>query len=121
MRRIAVLPSSRLRTAVNSIRSRTMVMSNGSSSPSRTTVMTISDPTSPRIRSTACSSVRPSSDWPSTWVMKSPASTPASIAGVSSIGVMTLTKPSSIVTSMPRPPNSPRVWVCIASKSRGGR
>ena len=33
--------------------------SKGSLSPSRTTVMTISDPTGPRIRSTASSSVRP--------------------------------------------------------------
>ena len=35
-------------------------------------------------------------------------------AGVSSIGVTTLTRPSSMVTSMPRPPNSPLVWTCMS-------
>ena len=41
-------------------------------------------------------------------MMRSPAITPARAAGVSSMGEMTLTKPSSAPTSMPRPPNSPR-------------
>ena len=39
---------------------------------------------------------------------------PALDAGVSSIGETTLTSPSSIVTSMPSPPNSPEVVSCIS-------
>ena len=101
--------------------SRTMETSNGSSTSSRTTVMTISEPTGPRIMSTASSSVRPSTLSPSTWVMKSPDSIPALSAGVSSMGDTTLMKPSSWVTSMPRPPNSPRVWVRMSSKSSSER
>ena len=45
---------------------------------------------------------------PSMWLMKSPGCIPARDAGVSSMGEMTLTRPFSIVTSMPSPPNSPR-------------
>ena len=41
--------------------------------------------------------------------MRSPALTPAFCAGVSSIGAMTLTKPFSMPTSMPSPPNWPVV------------
>ena len=37
-------------------------------------------------------------------------------AGVSSIGATTLISPSSIVTSMPSPPNSPRVCTCMSRK-----
>ncbi len=48
--------------------------------------------------------------------MMSLAMTPALAAGVSSIGETTLTRPSSIVTSMPRPPNSPRVCTCMSRK-----
>ena len=51
--------------------------------------------------------------------MKSPASTPALAAGVSSIGVMTLTRSFSIVTSMPRPPNSPLVWTRMSLAASG--
>ena len=40
--------------------------------------------------------------------------------GGHSIGVTTLMKPSSCVTSMPRPPNSPRVCTCMSSKSSAG-
>ena len=35
-------------------------------------------------------------------------------AGVSSIGEITLTTPDSILTSIPKPPNSPLVSVCIS-------
>ena len=42
-------------------------------------------------------------------------------AGVPSIGETTLTKPCSCVTSIPSPPNSPRVCTCMSSKSSGGR
>ncbi len=114
-------PSVRERTAVSWIVSRMIDTSNGSASPSRTTVMMISDPTGPRISSTASSSARPRTDSPSTWVMKSPASIPASIAGVPSMGETTLTKPSSCVTSMPSPPNSPRVCTRMAAASSGDR
>ena len=36
------------------------------------------------------------------------------VQGVSSIGVITFTTPASILTSIPRPPNSPLVSVCIS-------
>ena len=116
-----LLPSERTRAAVSLIKSRIMVTSKGSSSPSRTTVIIISEPTGPRMRSTASFRVNPSTLSPSTWVIKSPASMPASSAGVPSIGDTTLTKPSSWVTSIPRPPNSPRVCSRIFSASTGGR
>ena len=51
--------------------------------------------------------------------MKSPASTPALAAGVSSIGVITLTSSFSMVTSMPRPPNSPLVWTRMSLRGFG--
>ena len=44
---------------------------------------------------------------------------PASAAGVSSIGEITFTTPASIPISIPRPPNSPFVSVCISLKSSG--
>ena len=37
------------------------------------------------------------------------------------IGETTFTNPSSIVTSIPRPPNSPRVWVRMSSAALGAR
>ena len=51
--------------------------------------------------------------------MKSPALIPALDAGVSSIGEITFTTPDSILTSMPNPPNSPLVSVCISSNISG--
>ena len=51
--------------------------------------------------------------------MKSPALIPALEAGVLSIGDITLTTPDSILTSIPSPPNSPLVSVCISSKTSG--
>ena len=50
----------------------------------------------------------------SIWVITSPDMMPALAAGVSSIGATTLTRPSSIVTSMPSPPNSPCVVSCMS-------
>ena len=50
-------------------------------------------------------------------MIKSPGWIFALSAGVSSIGETTFTKPSSIVTSIPSPPNAPLVWTCISSKS----
>ena len=84
--------------------------------PLRRMVMTILVPTRPRIFSTASERVSPRTGLPSIWVIKSPGCTPARAAGVSSIGETTLTRPFSIETSMPRPPNSPRVWTCISLK-----
>ena len=81
----------------------------------------MSDPTGPRIRSTASSSVSPITLSPSTWTMRSPGCTPARSAGVPSIGATTLTKPFSWVTSIPSPPNSPLVCTRMSSKSSGGR
>ncbi|SPH19277.1 hypothetical protein ASD8599_00001 [Ascidiaceihabitans donghaensis] len=120
-RKTTVSPWVRARTGCNSMVSRIMDTSKGSVSPSRTTVMMISEPFGPRILPTASSSVSPKRDSPSTCVMKSPASMPASSAGVPSIGETTFTKPSSCVTSMPRPPNSPRVCTRMAAASLGDK
>jgi hypothetical protein len=70
----------------------------------------------PRIRSTASFSDRPCTVLPSIARIRSPALTPARLAGVSSIGLTTLMKPLSSVTSMPRPPNSPRVCTSMSRK-----
>ena len=101
--------------------SRVIFTSNGSGVPSRVRVMVMSEPTGPRIRSTASFSVSPITLSPSTSVMRSPGWTPARSAGVPSIGATTLTKPFSWVTSMPSPPNSPFVCTRMSSKSPGGR
>jgi hypothetical protein len=74
----------------------------------------IAVPTLPRIFSTASCRVRPCTGSPSSAKIRSPDCTPAFEAGVSSIGDTTLMTPFSIVTSMPRPPNSPRVWTCMS-------
>ncbi len=52
-RTTTVLPTTRLRAATSLIVSRTIETSKGSGVPSRTTVMRISEPTGPRIMSTA--------------------------------------------------------------------
>ena len=70
--------------------SRIMLMSKGSSTPSRAMVIIISEPTGPRIWSTASFKVFPSVLSPSTLVIKSPDWTPAFAAGVSSMGDTTL-------------------------------
>ena len=70
----------------------------------------------PRILSTAWLRVRPCTLSPSMSVMMSPERMPALEAGVSSIGVTTLMAPSSSVTSMPSPPNSPLVCTCMSRK-----
>ena len=108
-----MLPSTRERTDSTLMTSRTSVTSKGSVWP-RTTVMVTSLSIGPRSISTAWSSVSPSTDSPSMWVMKSPVWMPARAAGVSSMGETTLTKPSSMVTWMPSPPNSPRVCSCMS-------
>src|SRR6476619_729921 len=92
------------------ITSRIIFTSKGSSTPLRTIVSVIGACTCPRIFSTASRRVRPWICSLSRAVMKSPLCRPARAAGVSSMGETTLIKPFSIVTSSPRPPNSP--WVC---------
>ena len=68
----------------------------------------------PRILSTASFSVSAVTVLPSIAVMMSPGLKPALAAGVSSIGETTLMMPFSSLTSMPRPPNSPLVWICMS-------
>ncbi len=90
--------------------SRFMLSCSGSFSPSRSTVSFTLLPAAPRILSTASESDRPITGTSSIALMKSLGLMPAFAAGVSSIGDTTFTSPFSIVTSMPRPPNSP--FVC---------
>ena len=75
-------------------------------------VRTMSVPGSPRINFTASASDIPFTGVSSSRMTRSPASTPARCAGVSSIGAITLTNPSSMPTSIPSPPNSPLVPCC---------
>ena len=100
--------------------SRTSFTSKGSVF-SRAMVRVTVSPGLPRICFTASETDRPSTLSPFTAVMKSPALMPALKAGVPSIGEITLTTPSSLVTSMPRPPYSPRVWSRMSSKLSGFR
>ncbi len=108
--------STRERTARTRMTSRVMLTSIGLSWPLRVMVSLILVFTGPRIFSTAWFRVRPCTCSSSSLVMMSLAITPALAAGVSSIGATTLIRPSSIVTSMPRPPNSPRVCTCMSRK-----
>ena len=77
--------------------------------PARSTVTVMSVPIGPRISLTASLSVWPTIGLPLIAVNRSPGFRPARLAGVSSIGVTTFTKPSSMVTSIPSPPYSPDV------------
>ena len=70
--------------------SRCIVSSSGLSLPSRRMVSAIRLFGGPRMRSTASFSVRPCTVLPSSATIRSPALTPARLAGVSSIGLMTL-------------------------------
>ena len=92
-----------------------MISISKGSKPSRAIVIVIDSPFSPRIKSTASVRVKPNTGVSSIWIIKSPAKTPALYAGVSSMGEITLTKPSSIVISIPNPPNFPRVSIVISS------
>ena len=89
----------------------------GAGSPFRTTVRMMSDPGFPRMSFTASFSVMPLTFVSSSLTIKSPDLSPAFQAGVSSIGATTFTNPSSILTSIPRPPNSPWVPTCISLKA----
>jgi hypothetical protein len=75
----------------------------------------------PRIFFTASLSDMPFTGVSSSLMMRSPGLTPARNAGVSSIGETTLTKPSSMPTSMPRPPNWPCVPTCSSLKASASR
>ena len=74
-------------------------------------------PGSPRISLTASFIDLSFSDTPSTSMTKSPDFNPALWAGVSSIGEIIFTKPSSIVISIPMPPNLPVVPIFNSEKS----
>jgi len=78
-------------------------------------------PFGPRIRLTASLMLSPSVDFPSIFQMKSPALMPARCAGVSSMGAMTVSLPSDMVTSRPRPPKEPEISIFISLKKSGGR
>ena len=108
--------STRARTERTRMLSRTSVTSIGLSWPLRMIFSRIFVLTGPRIFSTAWFRVRPCTASSSRLVMMSLAMMPAFDAGVSSIGETTLIRPSSIVTSMPSPPNSPRVCTCMSRK-----
>ena len=86
---------------------------------SRTTVMVTLLFTGPLSFDTASLIVRPLIDSPSIPIIKSPDFIPAFAAGVSSIGDTTLTKPSSIVISIPKPPKAPFVFTCISLYDSG--
>ena len=94
--------------------SRVSVRSIGSFTLLRRSEILIEVPTLPRIFSTASCRVSPCTGSPSSAKIRSPDCTPALAAGVSSIGDTTLITLFSMVTSMPSPPNSPRVWTCMS-------
>ncbi len=106
----------RERTERTRMMSRVIDISTGLSAPLRMILSLILVLTGPRIFSTAWLRVSPCTGSSSRWVMMSLAMMPALAAGVSSIGATTLIRPSSMVTSMPRPPNSPRVCTCMSRK-----
>ena len=81
---------------------------------SRTTVIITLLPIGPRSWDTASFMDRPLIDSPLIPIIKSPDFMPAFAAGVSSIGDTTLTTPSSIVISIPKPPKVPLVFTCIS-------
>ena len=97
--------------------SRTIETSIGWSAPLRMILSRVLVLIGPFILFTACSRVSPCTASSSIWVIRSPDRMPAFAAGVSSIGATTLTRPSSIVTSMPSPPNSPWVVSCMSRQA----
>ncbi len=100
---------------------RVSVNSSGSGLPGRSTLSLTWVLMMPRIFSTAWVRERPFTSWPSIWLMMSLARMPALKAGVSRIGLATLRTPSSIVTSMPRPPNWPRMSVSMSRNDLASR
>ena len=53
------------------------------------------------------------------FTMRSPRSSPSRVAGVFGIGRMIVRCPSRIEMTIPSPPNSPRVLICISSNTSG--
>ena len=100
---------------------RTSVMSNALLSPARERVKTTSEPSGPRIFSTASCRLIPRTGAPSSLTIISPARMPARCAGVSAIGATTLINPSSATTSIPSPPNRPSVVIRICLNASGSR
>ena len=92
--------------------SRTRVKSRASGQPWRWTLMVTLVPGSPRSFLTASMRVMDLVISPSMRRIWSPERMPWRSAGVSSMGETTFTKPSSVPTSMPSPPNSPWVPTC---------
>ncbi len=92
---------------------RVSVTTTGALSPLREMVSVIVVLGLPRMRFTASLSDMPFTGVSSSLMMRSFGLMPALNAGVSSIGEITLTKPSSMPTSMPRPPN----WPCVPTWS----
>ena len=78
-------------------------------------------PGSPRMALTASRRLMPSIELPSMPLIMSPGLRPARSAGVPSIGEITLIRPSSCVTWMPSPPNSPEVTISDSRSSSGLR
>ena len=81
------------------------------------TVISTEVPGSPLMSFTASEIGRSFKDVPPTSIIKSPDFIPTLCAGVSSIGDITLTKLSSVVISIPRPPNFPVVPIFSSLKS----
>ena len=96
---------------------RTNVNVSGLGSFLRNTVSTIGVSGLPRIFLTASLSDMPRTCVSSSFVIRSPLFKPALNAGLSSIGDTTFTKPSSMATSIPNPPNSPCVPACKSLKA----
>ena len=99
------------------ISARVIVTGKVRSSLLRKMVRVILVPGVPRIVRTALSKDIPRTGLSSRRVIRSPACKPAFAAGDPSIGLSTLTKPSSEVISIPRPANLPAVCSCISAKS----
>ena len=97
--------------------SRRIEISSGLSTPSRLIVSVTFELGAPRIFSRASSRDSHCTVLPFSAVMMSPALIPALEAGVPSIGLTTLTKPFSWVTSIPRPANWPVVCISISRNS----
>ena len=93
----------------------------GRGSPLREMVRVMGVRGLPRMSLTASFSGMPLVGFSSILMIRSPALMPALAAGVSSMGDTTFTKPSSVPTSMPRPPNSPWVPTWSSLKASASR
>ena len=98
-----------------------MVITMGSGTPLRCSVMVMGLLGLPRISFTASSRRMSLVGVSPILMIRSPAFTPALDAGVPSMGETTLMKPSSVPISMPRPPNSPWVLTCSSLKAFSSR